>query len=299
MPIPNFPRESTPYEVVVADSRLTNYLAASAFTVLFIDLFSTIDEEIDFVWRRPWRVPSILYLWNRYATLLVVTICMPFLFGEIQSDKSCRSFVITEGIASTLLFGTFDLMLMLRVWILYEKSPQMAYILFPILFVEMLSMIVILLLPETYPHEFYHIGPTLCGCYIKAPMMTGSSLAFYALPPLLVTFTLFILTIHKCILTLQPNKVAELPIVTLFLRDGIVWFVVVFFFYGTEMIIWAGSRSTLTQVLIVPSLALFSLISSRFLLHTKSLSSQSEADDDEEEHERLLPPVGSRVNWRG
>ncbi|KAJ7648592.1 hypothetical protein DFH06DRAFT_1209149 [Mycena polygramma] len=232
-------------------------------------------------------------------TLFTVILSMPFMFREVVSDQTCRSFIITQGLASTLLFGTFDLLLMLRVWILYSKTRRMAIILFSMLFVEMISMIVILLLPETYLREFIHLGPILPGCYFTTPVMTGAHFAFYAVPPLLVTFAMFILTIYKCMVTLRHDKLADLPIITLFLRDGIVWFIVVFFFYGSEMIIWATARATLTQILVVPSLALFSMISSRVLLATRSLSSSSQSnDEDEEEYERLLPSVGKRMHWR-
>ncbi|KAJ7799888.1 FAD binding domain-containing protein [Mycena olivaceomarginata] len=275
---------SIPFEVVVSDARLTNYFAASAFTVLFIDFISTLDEEINFVWNRPWSIPSGLYLWNRYTTLLAVTFSMPFMFREIESNHTyvfsdhsgiCRSFIISQGLVSTLLFGTFDLLLTLRVWILYGKTRRMAYILFPTLVVEMISMITVLLIPETFLHEFVHLGPVLPGCYFTTPVITGPQFAFYAVPPLLVTFTMFILTIHKCLATLRQDKRADLAIINLFLRDAMVWLVVVFFFYGAEMIIWATARPTLTQVLVVPSLALFSLISSRILLETRSLSTSS------------------------
>ncbi|KAJ7879250.1 hypothetical protein B0H14DRAFT_3773874 [Mycena olivaceomarginata] len=262
---------SIPFEVVVSDARLANYFAASAFTVLFIDFISTLDEEINFVWNRPWSIPSGLY--NRYTTLLAVTLSMPFMFREIESNHTyvfsnhsgiCRSFIISQGLVSTLLFGTFDLLLTLRVWILYGKTRRMAYILFPTLVGSRSSLI-----PETFLHEFVHLGPVLPGCYFTTPVITGPQFAFYA------TFTMFILTIHKCLATLRQDKRADLAIINLFLRDAMVWLVVVFFFYGAEMIIWATARPTLTQVLVVPSLALFSLISSRILLETRSLSTSS------------------------
>ncbi|KAJ6582119.1 hypothetical protein B0H19DRAFT_1252256 [Mycena capillaripes] len=247
-----------PPNIVVADGRLANYFAASAFAILFVDFFSTIDEEINFVWKKPWSIPSGLYLWNRYMTLFTVILSMPFMFREVTSDHilhNCAAKASPRRYSSEkerdLILGPISF----RVWILYGKTRRMAYILFSMLLFEMISMIVILVLPETYLREFIHLGPVLTGCYFTTPVMTGARFAFYALPPLLVTFTMFILTIHKCLATLRQDKLADLPIITLFLRDGIVWFIVVFFFYGAEMIIWATARATLTQVLVVPSLA--------------------------------------------
>jgi hypothetical protein len=99
---------------------------------------------------------------------------------------------------------------------------------------------------------------------------------------------MFILTVHKCLVTLRRDKLADLPIITLFLRDGIVWFIVVscmsfiplsapisiatiitlillllrsgadlifcwliIVFYGSELIIWVTARASLTQILVM------------------------------------------------
>ncbi|KAJ6480948.1 hypothetical protein C8R45DRAFT_1004167 [Mycena sanguinolenta] len=296
---------SLPLGLVVGDARLANSFAVSALTILFIDFALTIEEEINFVWRRPWSIPSGLYLWNRYITWFTVLFSLPFMFREVDSDHTCRSFVIIQGLTSTLLFGTFDLLLALRLWLLYDRTRRMAYILFPIIAVEMICMIGILASPQTYSYDFVHLGPALPGCYYKTSVITGLQFAFYDIPPRLVTFVMFILTIHKCIITLRQDKLADLPVINLFLREGIVWFIVVLFLYGAELIIWATARPTLDQVLGLPSIALFSLISSRILLKTRSfLSPQVNMDDDPEkeenpEQEQLLPPpIGVRVGWR-
>ncbi|KAJ7153030.1 hypothetical protein C8R43DRAFT_1126881 [Mycena crocata] len=255
-PTPTAP-QTNPNATIVSDARLTNYLAASAVAILIADYFATVDQE---------TTHTIFFqLWNRYSTIITVMSCATFMFKEIKSNK-------TEGLVSTLLVASFDLMLTMRVWILYGKTHRMAWILFPMLVAELALMLVILLLPATYLDDFVHLGPVLPGCYFTVPAMRGPYFAFYALPPLLVTFAMFILTVYKCIKTLRRNKNVEMPIVTLFLRDGIIWFIVVFGVDGVQMLVWATGRATLTQVLIIPCLVLYSLVSSRVLLNTKSLS---------------------------
>ncbi|KAJ7653677.1 hypothetical protein DFH06DRAFT_524425 [Mycena polygramma] len=79
-------RHHIPNETVVHDAQLTNYLAASAIAILLADYFATVQEEIDFVWKR-WTVPSILYLWNRYMTVVTVISGASVMFREIKSDN--------------------------------------------------------------------------------------------------------------------------------------------------------------------------------------------------------------------
>ncbi|KAJ7493622.1 hypothetical protein FB451DRAFT_1551048 [Mycena latifolia] len=290
------PPEQILDETVVSDARLTNYLAASAITVLIADYFGTVNEEINFVWNRRWSIPSILYLWNRYITLITVFSCATFMFKEIKTDNVCRSFIVAQGIVSTLLVVSFDLMLVLRVWVLYGKTRRMSYILFSMLLAELISMHVILLRPATKQSDFVHLGPVLPGCYFTVFAMSGPYFAFYAVPPLLVTFTMFILTVYKCSKALHAGKSAELPIITLFLRDGIIWFIVVFGIDGEQMLIWATGRATLMQVLIIPCLVLYSLVASRVLLNVRSLPG-SDGFDDGQESEWLLPGAVRESRW--
>ncbi|KAJ7102302.1 hypothetical protein B0H15DRAFT_984812 [Mycena belliarum] len=85
------------------------------------------------------------------------------------------------------------------------------------------------------------------------------------------TFAMFILTVYKCSKTLYQARSAEMPFIMLFLRDGIIWFLIVFGVDGLQMLVWATERATLTQVLIIPSLVLHSLVASRVLLNSGSL----------------------------
>ncbi|KAJ7092370.1 hypothetical protein B0H15DRAFT_171571 [Mycena belliarum] len=214
------------------------------------------------------------------------------LWGRCSCPASCRSFIVGEGVVSTFLVVSFDLMLVFRVWILYGKKRRMSYVLCAVLLAELVSMLIILLLSAPYLHDFVHLGHVLPGCYFIAPVGRGPYFAVYALPPLLVTFAMFILTVYKCSKTLYQEKSTEMPIITLFLRDGIVWFLIVFGVDGLQMLVWATGRATLTQVLIIPSLVLHSLVASRVLLNIRSLPGLGVLEDGQEA-ERLLPGAGS------
>ncbi|KAF4614442.1 hypothetical protein D9613_002490 [Agrocybe pediades] len=43
------------------------YLAVAAATCALYDHVTTLDEEIELVWRRKWSVVQMLFLFNRYA----------------------------------------------------------------------------------------------------------------------------------------------------------------------------------------------------------------------------------------
>ncbi|KAL0061210.1 hypothetical protein AAF712_011969, partial [Marasmius tenuissimus] len=95
--------------------------------------------------------------------------------------------------------------------------------------------------------SYIHAGPILQGCYAAStsfdpPIITQVSTTqktlvvpryytFMSVPSLIVSFIMFILTVYKCGFALRVARRAygnNLPFVSLFMRDGIFWFLAVF-----------------------------------------------------------------------
>ncbi|KAJ6486505.1 hypothetical protein C8R47DRAFT_1320947 [Mycena vitilis] len=95
--------------------------------------------------------------------------------------------------------------------------------------------------------------------------------AFYSVPVLVVSMTMFLMTVYKCGKTLLTHGRAQMPIYNMFLRDGVFWFVVIFMTFIPEVVIWARARQSLAELLIAPGLAVTSIIGSRVLLNIKGL----------------------------
>ncbi|KAJ7121431.1 hypothetical protein C8R44DRAFT_876836 [Mycena epipterygia] len=91
----------------------------------------------------------------------------------------------------------------------------------------------------------------------------------YLIPSLVVSFTMFVMTIYNCHarlgLTLHSRN--AMPLVNLFLRGGIYWFLAVVAVNPPQIILWAVGRLTLTELLIIPSIVVYSIIGSRILLN--------------------------------
>jgi len=81
---------------------------------------------------------------------------------------------------------------------------------------------------------------------------------------------MFVMTLHKCGFAIYNQMASEMPVIRLFARDGIVWFIAVLLITCTDIIIWTAGRPTLAEVNIVMSCALYSIIASRVLLNIKT-----------------------------
>ncbi|KAJ7192427.1 hypothetical protein GGX14DRAFT_578147 [Mycena pura] len=97
----------------------------------------------------------------------------------------------------------------------------------------------------------------------------------YPVPSLLVTFTMFVMTVYNCKTRLGSDVPSRysMPLVILFLRDGIYWFLAVVAVNPPQIILWSVARATLTELLVIspanrsPSIVVYSIIGSRVLLN--------------------------------
>ncbi|KAJ7838823.1 hypothetical protein B0H13DRAFT_2367223 [Mycena leptocephala] len=136
---------------LIADARTTNYLAAAGITVLLFEHISTFPEEVRFVWKNRLSLWSVLYVWIRYYTLVMVLIDVSFMFREIKSSP-------TEMITCTIVSVSIECILVLRVWILYGKSRTLLYFLGPLMTVQVIAMLTIGIVSIMPVKEFLHIG---------------------------------------------------------------------------------------------------------------------------------------------
>ncbi|KAJ7347207.1 hypothetical protein DFH08DRAFT_1080289 [Mycena albidolilacea] len=260
---------------LVADSRLTGYLAAAALCVLIYDHIECFAEEVQLMWKSRWGVAKIIYLWNRYFSLVVVSLNTSVILQDISSSHVCIGWLQVQGSSSTVLVATVDFVLMQRVWILYGRPRWMVWFFSFLAVSEVVVMIIVDVFAFRQMRDYVHLGEIIKGCYAyNVPKF----LTFYAAAPLLVTFIMFAMTLYKCVLTLYHADHRVMPVWRLFLRDGIVWFVLVFAAAGSEVLIWTMRRETLKQLLVVPALVVYSGVSSRTLLNIKRIMACESAE---------------------
>ncbi|KAJ7443705.1 hypothetical protein FB451DRAFT_1295410 [Mycena latifolia] len=273
---------------LVADSRLTGYLAGmchhswpgaqlmgivASVCVLIYDHIVCFTQEVELMWKSRGGLAKSVYLWNRYFSLIAISLNASVIVREITTESSCMSWLKVQGVTSTVIIGTVDLVLMLRVWILYGRPRAFVWLFAGMALAEVVLMIVVDFCAYAQMTKYVHLGSIIKGCYAyNVPRF----LTLYAAAPLLVTFIMFLMTLYKCGTTLRRNTAHVMPIWKLFLRDGVVWFLAVFAAAGAELLIWTMRRETLKQLLVVPALVVYSTVASRTLLNIKAIMVASE-----------------------
>ncbi|KAF8986798.1 hypothetical protein BDQ17DRAFT_1335414 [Cyathus striatus] len=89
---------------------------------------------IEFIWRRRKCFTSIVFLWIRYVGLIGFGVSASYLLQEQKDDTLCERYLQMQGIFSSVIIATVDVVLVYRIWILYGKSRFILYALSSVVF---------------------------------------------------------------------------------------------------------------------------------------------------------------------
>ncbi|KAF8876339.1 hypothetical protein BD779DRAFT_1560747 [Infundibulicybe gibba] len=98
---------------------------------------------------------------------------------------------------------------------------------------------------------------------------------FYPIAPLIVTSIMFTMTLWKCTSTFYEYRGNRMPILSLFLRDGVFWFFAVFVATLVAFLNWRFGRVSLINVMDSPMIVIYTLVSSRTLLNLRGIVANS------------------------
>ncbi|KAH9854767.1 hypothetical protein C2E23DRAFT_725762 [Lenzites betulinus] len=115
------------YATVVKESselQTTFYVGIASFTVLIWDHLITLPDEIEYVWKRHKSPLIYLFFLNRYLTPLGFIVN---LFGASTHERSlsirrCNHFVRYEGSMTVIGINVAALMMLLRIYAMYERN---------------------------------------------------------------------------------------------------------------------------------------------------------------------------------
>ncbi|KAJ6615204.1 hypothetical protein B0H10DRAFT_80256 [Mycena sp. CBHHK59/15] len=185
---------------------------------------------------------------------------------HLSLGQVCRQWLQIQGATCTMIIATVDFVLMFRVWIMYERRRSLILVFVALTLAEIVIMATIDSLAYNNMREFVHLGPSLTGCHSYE---TPRFLSAAAATPVLIGFIMFVMTVYKCGITLRLGNFPATSMWKLFLRDGVLWFLGVFTVGVAVLVIWTLPNPKLKQLLIIPSLVVYSIVASRSMLNIK------------------------------
>ncbi|KAJ7819812.1 hypothetical protein B0H13DRAFT_2378135 [Mycena leptocephala] len=206
------------------------------------------------------------------AALALVIIDISFMLRAEWSDHLCKSFLFGEMVTCTIIVISTDLILVFRVWILYGRPRKLLYLMVPLITAEIIAMITVGVKTIAALEQYVHVGPILGGCYsLEVPRL----FTFYAVPPFVTAVLMFLMTAYKCGTTLMALGPRRTPVIALFLRDGLFWFLANLLVSIVEIVLWDRARATLAQIPVIPSTAVIAVIGARVVLNIKHIAANT------------------------
>ncbi|KAF5380188.1 hypothetical protein D9615_006187 [Tricholomella constricta] len=272
------------------------YFQLSAFVVLIYDHFLTFHEEVERIWKRQISGAAILFLINRYFTPLQFIIIIDAFHDPIWTpalsplaqlnvirasltclSHRCRRFVAFEG-ASTVAFVSVrpailstpkannpkcPVVMVLRVFALYGRSiPILVFLLVLLLCQIVISSIG---LSTGFAVE---LPP---GFRVKQdfPVSTSAAASLWV-TPLITNTVMFGLTLYRTRGYFVQSGLA--PTLQIFLRDGVMYFLVIFVANLLNTLIYFLAPDDLKAIGASFSQLITSTMVSRLVLNLRSSS---------------------------
>ncbi|KAF8815776.1 hypothetical protein BYT27DRAFT_6655343 [Phlegmacium glaucopus] len=194
------------------------YFQIAGFVMLIYDHMLTFSDEVERIWKQKITGASILFLMNRYLTPLQFIIVIDAFQDPEWTKKACDRFVVFEGAQTISMVGICELIMILRVYALYGRSKLVAI---PLLL--LLAAQIVLSSLGVNTGFAVPLPPGVVGCILTG---TSSLLALIWVTPLVTDSLIFFLTLWKT--GQYIKKSGRSPTLDIFLRDGAMYFCVIF-----------------------------------------------------------------------
>ncbi|KAJ3514513.1 hypothetical protein NLJ89_g2342 [Agrocybe chaxingu] len=196
---------------------IQNYSALSAFILLVWDYMDTLTDEVEYIWGQRLTPVKFAFLFARYyglaSQLTNYVLLMTRLSRIPVAHQMCKGWYGFQTVSFWLLYTSSDLVLMMRVYALYQHSQNIGVCL---LFLHTVEGIVV----------------SLVGWHTLEHIQFNAACDAISIPPDVIAFATVVI-VSQCVvwaLTCYKRNVGHgqsVPVVDVVIRDGrLAWFVV-------------------------------------------------------------------------
>jgi len=253
------------------DLRVECSMALVAACMLWYDHLLTFSDEITYIWQRKMSPLSGIYLANRYFAPPAFAVCIYGIFFSDWTTASCARFARFEGATTLVTVLLAELILIFRVYAVHAQRKWTLCILIPI-YVTQASLMTISL--HTASPIILPTTPTThASCILGDPEKVNQlqETLFWLLPSLLwdsVVVILLVVGIYS-----EARKWKNGSMYDLILKDGFLYFAVVFFSNLTWVITSLNLRTDLSEVFALCGTALTNIMIGRLTINLRKHSS--------------------------
>jgi len=251
----------------------TSYLCMAA--LLTFEYFLQLGNEVEYFWQKRWSFGKCLFLWSRYYSLLYNAVNAIFFMQPNPSLDLCTTFFHAQNTCTAVQMVTTHVILELRLYAMYGRSKRILALLISLISCEATAMGVLFgiakagVIGTNNPAE----GVFICA---DSDPTDGSHWIMY--------YWVSVLTIESCLLSLalyqawiHRHRVHGGGLMRALTRDSVLYFIMIFWIYLVNLVLWAHNRITLDELGTSYSLVISVILANRLMIGVRSSYYQNEA----------------------
>ncbi|KAI1798334.1 hypothetical protein LXA43DRAFT_23672 [Ganoderma leucocontextum] len=259
--------EMTPAQLATAAEHL---MAAKMFSLascvmLFYDITITFGDEVERIWKQRFTGATVLWFLNRYLSPLGYIVIIVSFHDPSWSKAACQHYVLYPEVLKVFTATTVGIIFILRLYAIYSKSKAVLYGFSALLLMELGIKIwaftdgVMLQLP-----------PGLVGCILTGRSTPGDRIIYTWVAELLFDSFVFFATLYRTIQLYRRTLIGQaLSLITVIMRDGIMYFAVIFVSNLVTVLIFVIAPPDLKVINASFSTLITSLMVSRLMLNLR------------------------------
>ncbi|KAH8928215.1 hypothetical protein BT69DRAFT_1329750 [Atractiella rhizophila] len=195
--------------------------ASPLFAVYVWDFILTFPHEYRTMWKSEhWTPVRVAFFINRYGGLLNIIMFMCLFWLKVDA-KTCNKVHLLEPVVSSIIFTSGQFILGARLWVVWNRQKWIAWFFG---FVAIFGIVIQVW--AVAPNKPLSLPSGLRGCISVKGQQNSNYIWVYWIPPLVYDTIATILVLVPLISHWRKSSLTRL--LTIFARDGVIYFVVVF-----------------------------------------------------------------------
>jgi hypothetical protein len=261
---------------IIRDIQHSRFSTLAASTIIVYDHLITFDQEIELVWNAPWSMGKILFFLNRYYPLCVVAFNQYTLFTTDLTDELCMIWLRWQGWSALGACMIAEIILQLRLYALYFLDKK-------VLFFMVVSFL------ATSACSAFIMGKVLSNFTVQSHLIPGLPFCIpIKIPSYLYAFWIPILAFESLLCGMALFRgfqafryrrsvfQAGRHLVTLLLRDSIIYYLVVFVTYLVNLLLWSTGEAGLIEIPAGFTIAMSCVMGNRLILNVRCMKREME-----------------------
>jgi len=254
------------------DIQTTRYSQLASSAIIIFDHIITLDEEVELIWKSSWSMGKVLFVINRYYTLISVIVNNYALFSPTLTDSFCLRFFQWQGWTGLIACMIAEVILQMRLYALYFLNKRVLALMVTMFLMSSASSAAIMGTVLSGISALAHPLPGTTFCYpVNVP---GYFFAFW-IPIIGFESLLCGLALYRGFETFRASGTlfqSGRHLVAILIRDSVLYFLVMFATYFTNMLVWISGTPNLLEIPIAFSVALSCCLGNRMILNVREVN---------------------------